>query len=323
MNILIANDCKIPVYAYGGTERVIWDLGKKLTEIGHNVSFLVSKGSRCDFANVYEFNEKLPIASQIPKNIDVVHFQFNPKDDFDFPYIVTEHSNHDLKHSMSKNTVFLTKNHAQRHGSNQFVHNGLDWKSYGNVSFAKKINSYHFLGKAARPDKNINGAIAVAKKAGVKLDVLGGHRLSVSRKLRFTLSTAARFHGMVGGSRKFDLLNQSSGLIFPVTWHEPFGLAITESLYFGCPVFGTPYGSLPELTPEGCGHLSSSSDELADAIKHRTFDPRFCHHIALSLFGSDKMASSYLEKYQMVLDGQVLNQELPYLRSKRNNLDWS
>jgi len=43
MNILIFNNCKIPVYAYGGTERVIWDLGRGLTEAGHRVSFLVKK----------------------------------------------------------------------------------------------------------------------------------------------------------------------------------------------------------------------------------------------------------------------------------------
>ncbi|MEF9931013.1 MAG: glycosyltransferase, partial [Bacteroidales bacterium] len=52
---------------------------------------------------------------------------------------------------------------------------------------------------------------------------------------------------MIGGEQKLNILKESKGLIFPVIWNEPFGLAITESLYCGAPVFGTPYGSLPEL----------------------------------------------------------------------------
>ena len=30
MHILLVNNSSIPVYGYGGTERVIWDLGKTL-----------------------------------------------------------------------------------------------------------------------------------------------------------------------------------------------------------------------------------------------------------------------------------------------------
>lgn len=322
MKILIANNCKIPVYKYGGTERVIWDLGRHLTELGHSVTFLVAKGSTCDFANVLEFKKDIPIEAQIPQGFDVVHFQFNPHQDFDFPFVVTEHSNHDLKGLMSKNTIFLTKNHALRHGSDQYVYNGLDWRSYGSVNFSNKRNNFHFLGKAARPDKNIKGAIDVAQLAKVKLDVLGGYRLNLSRHFRFTLSPSIIFHGMVGGVDKFRLLNQSRGLIFPVTWHEPFGLAITESLYFGCPVFGTPYGSLPELTSDECGFLSDSCHLLAEAVSAKTFDPQACHQFAVSNFGVEQMTHGYIEKYQRVLEGECLNRELPYLRGQRNNLPW-
>jgi hypothetical protein len=70
---------------------------------------------------------------------------------------------------------------------------------------------------------------------------------------------------MVGGQVKLDLLQGSRGLIFPVLWHEPFGLAVIESLYFGCPVYATPYGALPELVPPACGVLSAGRGELADS----------------------------------------------------------
>ena len=72
---------------------------------------------------------------------------------------------------------------------------------------------------------------------------------------------------MVGGTQKTGLLNASRGLIFPVRWHEPFGLAVIESLYFGCPVFSTPYGALPELVPVHCGVLSDQASVLAEAVR--------------------------------------------------------
>ena len=322
MNILIFNNCKIPVYAYGGTERVIWDLGRGLTEAGHRVSFLVKKGSHCDFAPVYFYDKKKPIEMQIPHGTDIVHFQSNPGKNFEFPYLVTEHSNHDLKHPMSLNTVFLTRDHANRHGSEEYVYNGLDWRQYGSVDFNKKRKYYHFLGKAARQDKNVKGATDVALTANIKLSVLGGYRLNVSRHWRFTWSRSVKFHGMVGGNRKLDLLNGSLGLIFPVTWHEPFGLAITESLYFGCPVFGTPYGSLPELVPDQCGYLSNKASELASAISEKKFDARECHDFAFKNFGLDQMVRGYLEKYERVIDGEKLNSIPPALKGERNNLPW-
>ena len=44
MHVLLVNTTPIPVYAYGGTERVIWDLGKSLVKLGHKVSYLVPQG---------------------------------------------------------------------------------------------------------------------------------------------------------------------------------------------------------------------------------------------------------------------------------------
>ena len=134
------------------------------------------------------------------------------------------------------------------------MHNGLDWNDYSTPELMKSRNYFHFLGNAAWRVKNVSGAINVIKKTKTqRLKVLGGVRFNFKMGMRFTFSTKVGFEGMVGGQTKFDLLNGSKGLIFPVKWHEPFGLAIIESLYFGCPVFGTPYGSLPELVTSDFG----------------------------------------------------------------------
>lgn len=127
---------------------------------------------------------------------------------------------------------------------------------------------------------------------------------------------------MVGGSEKTGLLNASRGMIFPVRWHEPFGLAVIESLYFGCPVFATPYGALPELVPAECGVLSAHALELAHAVKTTNFDRRACHQHAVQRFHADIMARNYLQVYQRILDGETLHQHQPFIQGDARNLPW-
>ncbi len=313
----------IPVYAYGGTERVIWDLAKELVKLGHQVTFLVPKGSHCDFAKVIEMDPALTIGQQIPDDIDIVHLQFQPQNcQIKVPYVVTEHGNAQLNERLDLNTIFVSKDHAKRHNSSAYVLNGLDWDNYGAVDWSRQRDYYHFLGKAAWRLKNVKGAIHVAHQAKEKLHVLGGDRFNFKRGIRLTFSRQISFHGMVGGQEKLNLLNGSKGLIFPVRWHEPFGLAIIESMYFGCPVFSTPYGAIPELVSEACGKLSQHADELVEAIHDNTYDPRCCQQHVVENFNSHIMALGYLEKYQQAMTGQKLNAEQPYLMQECQNLDW-
>ncbi len=209
--------------------------------------------------------------------------------------------------------MFLTRKHAERHHSDQFVYNGLDWDSYGPVDLGAARKHVHYLAKASRLSKNLKGAIDVAAGARVTLAVMGGRRLNIGRGVSLSLSPWARFHGMVGGREKAVLLNGSRGHIFPVRWHEPFGLALIESFYFGCPTFGTPYGSLPELVTPDSGHLSTSCRELVEAVRSNSFDPHRCHAYARDLFDAERMATGYLSKYETILSGRTLHAVRPYL----------
>ena len=323
MHVLLVNQSPIPVFAYGGTERVIWDLGKTLTRMGHRVSYLVPAGSHCDFAQVIPIQEGKPWEEQIPADVDIAHFQFNPHIELDRPYLVTEHGNARKVKPLPRNTNFLSRNHAKRYGSDQFVYNGLDWEAYGPVDFEQPRPRYHFLGKAAWSVKNVKGAIAVARRAGVELNVLGGKRFNLKGGFRLTLSPHVHFHGMVGGEQKCRLLNASQGMIFPVRWHEPFGLAVIESLYFGCPVFATPYGALPELITPEYGTLASTAQELADAIQGKQFDARACHEYVKQRFNARAMAESYLTVYARILDGETLHQQPPLMQGQARKLPWN
>jgi glycosyltransferase involved in cell wall biosynthesis len=315
MHILIVNNTRIPVAQYGGTERVIWWLGKQLVKMGHRVSYLVEAGSHCDFAEVFTLNPTIPFNQQIPVGVDVVHLNCKVNELPTIPYIVTVHGNSNEIIPLDINTVFVSKNHAARYGSESYVHNGIDPADYGDPGLNKPRNYFHFLGDAAWRVKNVRGAIKIAQKAQIKLRIIGGVRFNVNQGIRLTFDPRIRFDGMKGGAEKNAILSQSKGLLFPVLWNEPFGLSIVESLYFGCPVFATPYGSLPEIVQPEVGFLSNKVNALVDAVQQANdFDKKTCHEYVMDKFSSTQMAIQYLLKYETVLNQQVLNKTVPILQ---------
>lgn len=315
MNIALFIDALLPARNYGGTERVVWSLGKGLKRLGHNVTLIAAKGSAADFARVIPIDPKVSVSSLIPEDTDIIHFQnalpagLSPES-CPVPYVITVHGNSQGFPVVDPWSVFVSRNHAERYGASAFVYNCLEWDDYPQFLPDMERKNLFFLGKAAWRVKNLKGAIKVANKAGMRLDVLGGYRVNFKMGFRITFDLSVRFHGMVDNLRKAEIANRSRGLIFPVVWHEPFGLAVVEALYFGAPVFATPYGSLPELVTPDVGVLSESADVLADAAQHFIADNKLCHEYARDRFNSDVMARRYLRYYEDRLNGVLINPSL-------------
>jgi glycosyltransferase involved in cell wall biosynthesis len=336
MNIVLVNNSTLPVVAYGGPDRIVWWLGKHLVKLGHNVTFLLKKGASCDLPNtrVLIWDEKLPLEPQIPQGTDIVHIHLEKQPVLErFPTIYTLHTNLTAPTQLHPNTVFLSKNHADRHGGSVYVYNGLDPDDYGSPMLSNRRKYLHFLGKADWREKNVAGAIELAERVGERLHVMGGNRVNFRKGLRITLSPNVRFHGMVSGEGKNVIINQSKGLLFPTLWHEPFGLGIIESWWFGCPVFGTPYGALPELlaghvarnepvkkSTQGhvealfshWGCLSLKKSELVEAIKEAdSYDRQSCHDYVQAYYTAERMTAQYLQCYDKVLSGYPLHIQAP------------
>ncbi|WP_378183870.1 glycosyltransferase [Aquimarina sp. SS2-1] len=315
MKILIVdNSGIIPAINYGGIERVIWGLGKELNKLGHEVVYLVRPGSRCDFAEVLALNPDQDLNSQIPDDIDIAHFSHTPLYEVNKPFIVTIHTNPPKAEILDINTVFISKNHANRFGSSTFVYNGLDWDDYTDPDLDQERTYLHFLGKAAWKVKNVFGAAKIALESKNNLHILGGERWNFrnfKRGLKYVLNPKIIFRGMVNNETKMEILKYSKGLLFPVKWHEPFGLAIIESLYAGCAVFGTKNGSLPELITPEVGFTGTGSDEIAEAIREFDYNPKRCHEYAVKYFNSKVMTTSYLKLYDKVISGETINKEVP------------
>ncbi|MGR5261120.1 glycosyltransferase [Vibrio astriarenae] len=285
---------------------MVWDLAHALHSLGHHVTLLAGKGTQAKNLRVIEYQDSVPLALQIPEDIDIIHFHA-PFEPVDIPYVKTQHGNASAG-DYDPNTIFVSKNHAHNHGAQAYVHNGLNWNNYTAPNLANTRSSFHFLGKAAWRVKNVQGAIDITKRAKQRLEVMGGRRLNIKMGFRVTFDRHVNFRGLVDDRVKAQVMNRSKGLIFPVTWHEPFGLAVTESLYFGCPVFASPYGSLPELVNEDVGVLSHHESDLVTAIEQaEAFDSKRCHEYARDAFNATIMAKKYVEYYSQVLDGYVLN----------------
>jgi len=304
MHVVIVNNTKIPVFHYGGTERVIWAEGKELVRMGHKVTFLVKKGSFCPFAAVKFLNEKEDLNKQIPEDCDVVHLHFPLYQSLNKPYVVTIHGNGKKGEIFDINSVFLSEDHAKRHNSKIYVFNGLDFEQYGSIDWNLQRSHVLFLAKAKRKEKNLKGAIRICNKANERLVVVGGYGFDITGKVVYK--------GFLGGDKKNKELNSSKCLLSPVLWNEPFGLSVIESLYFGSPVIATPFGSLPQIVIKEVGFLSDSFSELAYAVKNcESYNRKFCHEYCCDLFSSRKMTEKYLELFSKVLNGEKLNTENP------------
>lgn len=295
--VSLIHEASFPVLKYGGTERVVWWLAKGLFELGHQVNLIALPGSSCPFARVYDLKAPRPPA-------DITHFFNTPPQEPESPYVVTIGGNAKAGERFLPNTIFVSVNHAERHGADAFVYNGLDPNEY--IYRDKKNGELLFLAKASWAVKNVAGAIRIARETGKKLNILGGVRWWCPSW------RGIRWRGMLGGIDKANWISNSEGLLFPVLWNEPFGIAVTEALISGTPVLATPFGSLPELVGPEVGRICKNYDEFVSAAKNlREFKPKDCRDWAMSKFHYLDMTKKYLEKYETVLSGEQLNLSPP------------
>ncbi len=150
-----------PVEAYGGTERVCYWLAKAQAELGHEVTVLCRRGSKLPFAQTREIPDSITeLDSHLPPGTEIVQLYGTPKYRIDAPYLVNIGGNGEPGGEFSPNTVFVSKNHAERHQWTEFVHNGIDLSEYPLKK--TKENYLLFLAKASWRVKNLKGAIRIA-----------------------------------------------------------------------------------------------------------------------------------------------------------------
>jgi glycosyltransferase involved in cell wall biosynthesis len=312
MHIALYHDAIIPPGKYGGTERIVFWLAQALLELGHQVTLVARPGSHVDGADLIEIgsdhHQEINGTSlwerKLSASVDVIHLQATPHQPPKKPYLVTIHGNGQPGETFLPNTVFLSRKHAENHGASVFVHNGINPHDY--PCDPVRDDFLVFLAKASWKVKNLAGAIELARAAKLPLYVMGSREWPMRLQRKLPAFRGIHYLGMVDDEEKKRYLRKARALLFPVRWHEPFGIAMTEALASGCPVFGTPYGSLPELITSDVGYLSQNAIDLLNAIREKSFRPEDCRARVFRGLTHLDMARSYVALYEKILGGHTL-----------------
>lgn len=317
MKIVFSHPGILPVIGYGGIERILFWHMVELAKLGHQVVLIGHADSKVQDYGI----ELIPInptdmewTKQVPKDSDIIHLSYNYKVPGNIPTIITVHGNGQIGEVFDKNAVFVSKKHAEIHGSDQYVHNAIDLKEYPyKPKQSREWKNFLFLAKASWRVKNLKGSVAAARKNEKHIHVVGGRWIGLSRYVHN--------HGIIGGDTKMGIIRNCDFMAFPVRWHEPFGIAVIEAMSQGLPVIGSPYGSLPELIPPEVGFIANNQAELEALVAgdhSAKFNPDIIRKYVEDNFNVTKHAHSYIALYEKVIRGETLNKISPtYKLSKR------
>lgn len=304
----------LPCVGYGGTERQAQWLAAELAGQGHAVTLIARPGSTDAHCPVRHASTREEALAAIPPDSEIAHFHgWYPQGPLGFPSINTVHTLERLPIGNGCNWTFVSGSHARHYDRRTFVYNGFPVHSYRLAS--GKSDRLVFLAGVARPGKNLNRAADLARRFDFKLDIAGGSRWKLltrsqtRRELVFlkTLSPRFRFHGIVDGDLKIDLLGRARAFLNPVRWDEPFGMAPVEAMLCGTPVIATRRGAMPEIVTASVGRLFETDAEFAKAVEETAgIDPAACRNAAANRFSIQRAASSYLDLYRRVIAGERL-----------------
>lgn len=310
MHVAVGSHHPLPAEGYGGSQRVVVALIRGLQALGHTVTLLAPAGTKMDgvtFVPILPKHQRegvLNWSALVPGGVDVIHAHFPvPKPPTPPsaakrppPFLQTLHGNLKAGEPVLANTVFLSRDHARRHGSDVFVYNGLDPADF--VYRDRKEPWDLFLGRL-HTAKGYHWAVEGAKRTGQRLVLAGGWRPTLAKGIKYV--------GEVDGAKKAELLASARCLWMPAQWDEPFGLTNIEALFSGTPVLGTRRGALPEILTPQVGALCDSLDEMIDASKNiDSRKPADCRAHAERYFTHTVMAAEYVRVYRHLLDRGTL-----------------
>ena len=249
----------------------------------------------------------------IPKDTDLIHLFYTPNRDLPCPHLVTIEGNGKPGEEFDLDTVFVSRKHAEIHSSDQFVYNGIDLDEYPfNRQPRETFEHLMFLRKAKWRVKNLDHCMKACKNNKKHLHIAGGKPLTLSRYIHGL--------GMIGQLEKMEAFIKCDALLWPVRWHEPFGIGMIEAFSQGLPVFGSPYGSVPEVVGDHCGTIVHNYEELENALAPQEFkfDSLAIRNRLEKEFSAEVMCHEYISKYTKILDGERLNPEKPRTVSSRD-----
>ena len=272
-------DIRVPPSGYGGTELVVSLLTEELVARGHEVTLFASgdslttarlesvcprfvRGSNSD-AGLLNMLNMVSCLEQADR-FDIIHNHtslegLSTAGLVKTPVLTTLHGNIDgdwrllfthyrgWYNTISRSAKSLLPEKERFAG---VVPNAIDVKTYA-FNSARRDHHLLFLSRMSH-EKGPHLAIEVARSLGCQL-ILAGNVDRVdeeyfrSQVLPKVDGDQIQYVGEVDFHRKRELLSKAYCLLAPITWPEPFGLFMVESMACGTPVLAFNRGAAPEV----------------------------------------------------------------------------
>ena len=326
----------VPPRLYGGTERVVHYLTEALVAMGHDVTLYASGDSvtsarlvacsstalRLNGSTVDSLAPHFHMMEQVGRDAhqyDVIHSHIDyllypiiKRSNYHF--LTTLHGRLDIPelHPLYQEYFripVVSISDSQRkplpHANWQAtVYHGLPLDLY---TFNPNPEQYLvYIGRIS-PEKRVDRAIDIAVRAGIPLRIaakvdkidLDYFSSKIKKLIRHPL---VEMLGEVGEHDKQEILGNALGLLFPIDWPEPFGLAMIEAMACGTPVIAYRCGSIPEVVDEGVtGFIVDSQEEAIKAVeKLLIINREGCRKTFEQRFSAKRMADDYLNIYKLL-----------------------
>ena len=191
------------------------------------------------------------------------------------------------------------------------IHHGIDVAQF---PFEGTEGKYLLFFGRIHPHKGVREAIHVAQRAGIKLVIAGiiqDQDYFATEVEPHIDGTTVEYLGSVGPDRRADVLGGALALLHLISFDEPFGLSLVESMACGTPVIAFDRGSMPEIIRHGeTGYIVDDIEGAINAVASVTSINRStCRADVENRFSSTRMARDYVRVYQEILDGEARDEQ--------------
>jgi len=279
----------VPPPGYGGTELIVYHVAEELVIKGHDVTLFATGDSKTSAKLVSTYTKSIGNSGEIKSKPLLPLLQyidcFSRASEFDLIHnnaqyyamfladLVKTPAVHTIHGSFTEGEVPEEKRTTLRRfkhhhfvsiSDNQAsalpelnwagtVYNGIDISKYPYID--RQGDYLLWIGRVTEK-KGAAEAIEVAKRSGVKLKMAGvvdpiDKSYWLEKVKPFVDSGEVEFIGEMGPEDKAKLYGGALATLYPISWHEPFGLVMAESMATGTPVIATRWGSVPEVVEDG------------------------------------------------------------------------
>lgn len=327
----------VPPKGYGGVERVVAILANGLARAGHQVTLFAPGGSDTLARLETTFEAQVPQlmgdmavstentvrAYRRWRDFDVIHDHtvagLGAAAAADLPVVHTVHGvvlpeYFSLYAALPHHVHLVAISVSQRRSLPQerpvtVIRNAVD---VAHTRWSDRPGDYLLFVGRASPDKGPLEAVEIARRAGMPLRMLIKVNEPPEREYFAHIRHALKSPGIeydleVSEEEKQEAYAGAFATLFPISWPEPFGLVMIESMAAGTPVIAFRHGAVTEVVEHGVtGIICQDVDSAVEALSVvPTLDRAACRARVERLFGAETAVAAHEALYGRLIRREV------------------